>query len=70
MKAKTIIYLVIVVLFLILLIQNTVDVHFKIYFWETAVSRRIANPVILIIVYLLGYLVGRTRKKKNANPES
>ena len=70
MKAKTIIYLVIVVLFLILLIQNTVDVHFKIYFWETGISRRIANPIILIIVYLLGYLIGRTRKKKNANPES
>jgi uncharacterized integral membrane protein len=70
MKAKTIVVLVLVVLFLILLIQNTKVVEFNFYFWELSMSGIIFLPGILITGFIIGYLTAviRTKKKKSANP--
>ena len=70
MKAKTIVVLVLVVMFLILLIQNTEVVEFSFYFWELSMSGIIFLPGILITGFIIGYLTAviRTKKKKSANP--
>ena len=70
MKAKTIVVLVLVVLFQILLIQNTKVVEFNFYFWELSMSGIIFLPGILITGFIIGYLTAviRTKKKKSANP--
>ena len=70
MKAKTIVVLVLVVMFLILLIQNTEVVEFSFYFWELSMSGIIFLPGILIAGFIIGYLTAviRTKKKKSANP--
>jgi uncharacterized integral membrane protein len=69
MKAKTIVVLVLVVMFLILLIQNTEVVEFSFYFWELSMSGIIFLPGILIAGFIIGYLTAVIRtKKKSANP--
>ncbi len=69
MKPKTIIILVLIVLFLILLIQNTKVVEFKIYFWTISMSRIIIYPAILIIGFIIGYFMAIISKKKKGKNE-
>jgi len=64
MKPKTIIILVFILLFVILLIQNTRVAGFRILFWEFEMSRIILYPVILLIGFILGFILGIIKKKK------
>lgn len=65
---KVISALVLIVLFLILLFQNTQMVSVKIYFWEIAMSQIILIPLVLLIGFVAGYLVARF-KGKPAKPK-
>jgi putative membrane protein len=62
---------VLVVLFLILLIQNTQAVSLKIYFWEMSMPQIILITVVLLIGFIAGYVVatmtGKSRKRKAPN---
>jgi uncharacterized integral membrane protein len=57
-----------VVLFLILLIQNTQAVSVKIYFWEISMPQIILIVAVLLIGFIAGYVAarvtGRSRKRK------
>ncbi len=55
MKTKTIILLVAVGLFIILLIQNSGAVIYKIFFWEIKMSQVILAPVIFLLGFAAGY---------------
>jgi uncharacterized integral membrane protein len=69
---KFITTLVLIVLLVILLIQNTQAVSLKIYFWKISMPEFILIPVVLAIGFIAGYLVaimtGRSRKKKVTHP--
>jgi len=59
MKAKTLVVLILIGLFLVILLQNTEVVTFQLLFWEITMSRVLLILVIVIIGFLLGYIVGR-----------
>lgn len=57
MKAKFIVLLVILVLFLIFLFQNSRVVSLRFYFWEISMSQIIVIPLFLVVGFVLGYIV-------------
>jgi len=59
MKAKTIIVLILIGLFLVIMLQNTQVVTFKLLFWEITMSRILLILVIMIIGVGLGYVLSR-----------
>lgn len=63
MKPKIIFFLVIAVLFLIFLIQNTQVVTLRLYFWEISMSQIILIPLAILIGFVLGFIVGKISKK-------
>jgi uncharacterized integral membrane protein len=69
MKPRTIVLLVLIILFLIILAQNTQVVTLRLLFWKIEMSQVILVPVTMIIGFILGYLVatvarGTLGKKK------
>jgi len=65
MKAKTIIILILIGLFLVILLQNTQVVTFQLLLWEITMSRILLILVILIIGVLLGYTLGKRSSHGN-----
>jgi uncharacterized integral membrane protein len=63
MKWKIILGLVILALIVILLVQNTQEVNFSIFFWKISISQVILVPIILLIGILLGVLLVKARQK-------
>jgi uncharacterized integral membrane protein len=65
MKAKILIVAVLLTLLVILLVQNTQEVVFRIYFWKIGMSQVILVPLAVLVGFLFGYFVaklGRERK--------
>lgn len=71
---KFIIAMVLVVLVVILLFQNTQVVTLKLYFWEISMSQIILIPLVLFIGFLAGYgiarFTGKARKKEEQEPQT
>lgn len=65
MKPKTIIILVLLLLSLVILIQNTQVVTLRIFFWHMSMSRILLIPLLMIIGFAIGYLVAALRRKKS-----
>ena len=63
MKPKTIIILILIVLAIVILIQNTQVVEVQIFFWKIAMSRIIMIAFMLILGFVVGYLVANLQKK-------
>jgi len=63
MKAKTIIILVLIALFLIILFQNTQVVELRLLFWTISMSRIILFPLTLLVGIIIGFVLGRYVKK-------
>ena len=60
MKAKTIVLLVLIGLFLIILIQNTQVVTLQLLpFWEIAISHVILILLAMLIGFILGYIAAK-----------
>ncbi len=72
MKTKTIILLVLAALGIILLLQNTQVVTYRIFFWKIAMSQVILVPFIFIAGFITAVLVTRFewRRKKPQPPAS
>jgi uncharacterized integral membrane protein len=65
---KTIAILVVVVLFLVFLFQNTDVVTLHLYFWKVSMSQIILIPVVLLVGFACGFAVGKlTGRKKGQN---
>lgn len=62
MKPKTIIVLVLIVLFVIILVQNTQVIDVQIFFWKIAMSRIIMICFLLLMGFFIGYLVAKLQK--------
>jgi uncharacterized integral membrane protein len=64
MKTKLLIVGVLLVLLAILLIQNTQEVIFRIYFWKISMSQMILVPLAVIVGFFFGYFLAKTRNGK------
>jgi uncharacterized integral membrane protein len=65
MKAKSIIAVILLVLILVVIFQNTEVVSFRFLFWQISMSRIIWLLLVLIIGFAAGYFmrtVGRAAK--------
>ena len=56
MKPKTIFIIAIILLFVIIIIQNTELAGFQILFWKVEMSRAILLPIIFITGLIIGFL--------------
>jgi uncharacterized integral membrane protein len=59
MKAKTIVILIIAVLFLIILLQNTQVMTLRFYFWQLTMSRIVLLVVTLLVGFVVGFIVAK-----------
>ncbi|HBG61774.1 MAG: hypothetical protein A2306_04925 [Omnitrophica WOR_2 bacterium RIFOXYB2_FULL_38_16] len=59
MTIKKIILLILGIIFVIILAQNTQVLSMQILFWKISMSRIIFIPFIMIIGFIIGFLVGR-----------
>lgn len=64
MTFKNIIIVVISILFLTILLQNTEVITLRLIFWNISMSRIIFLPMVLIIGFVLGYLTSEIRRKR------
>ena len=59
---------ILIVLFLLVVVQNTQVVEFQFLFWKIGMSRIIVISFMMLIGFVIGYLVARmekdTKKKK------
>lgn len=69
MKAKLITLLIVLVLALIVLVQNTHVVSFRLLFWSVDMSMVVLVLLMLLIGFVLGFVVAKLtgRKKREAD---
>lgn len=67
MKLKYIIGLILAVLVIIVFIQNTQVVNYRVFFWRISVSQIILVPLTLLIGFAFGYLIAKIRKKRSTS---
>jgi uncharacterized integral membrane protein len=68
MKAKWIALLVVVVLALIILVQNTHVVAFRLLFWAVEMSLVVLVLLMLVIGFVLGFIVAKLMGRKKHQP--
>ena len=66
---KVIAIIVVIVLFVIFLFQNTSVVTLRLYFWEVSMSQIILIPLVLLVGFVVGFAVAKLtgRKKQGAS---
>ncbi len=64
MKTKILIVLVLLILLAIILVQNTQEVVFRIFFWKISMSQVILVPLAVIIGFLFGFFIAKGGMKK------
>lgn len=58
-KQKGILIGIAATLFAVILLQNTQVVSFKMLFWQVSMSRIILFPILVLIGFIAGYMVGK-----------
>ena len=66
MKTKILIVAVLLALLVILLVQNTQEVVFRIYFWKIGMSQVILVPLAVLVGFLFGYFVAKLGREKKS----
>ena len=64
MKAKNIVILVLIILFFIILAQNTSVVRLRLFFWEIGASQIVLIPIVMAIGFIVGFLVAKVTGKQ------
>ena len=67
MKPKVVALIVLAGLLLILIVQNTQEVVFRLYFWRIAMSQIILVPLAVFLGFFLGYALGRIDRRRKPN---
>jgi len=60
MQPKQIFGIIIGVLLIIVLLQNTQVVSFRFLFWQWSMSRVILFPLVLAVGILIGFIIGKS----------
>ena len=68
MRARSVVIIVLLILSLTLVAQNTQVVSFRLWFWDLTMSRVLLLAGSLAIGVIIGLLLGRPWKKKKAAP--
>lgn len=63
MKPKSISAIILAVLVLVIVIQNTQVVTLQLFFWQVHMSRIVLILVTLAIGVAIGYIIAKVRKK-------
>jgi len=63
MRLKTIFIIVITILLTIVIMQNNEPVYFKVLFFTTRTSKLLMMAIIAVIGFVIGYLVGRPKRR-------
>lgn len=56
MKAKIILFLVLVILAAIIFIQNKDEVTYRVFFWKITISQMVLLPLIALVGFFIGYI--------------
>lgn len=64
MKPKTIIFIILAIVFLIFLLQNTQIVTVQFLFWNFTMSRIILIALILLVGLILGFIIAEVRRRR------
>ncbi len=64
MKAKLILFAVILVLIAIVFLQNPGEVIYRIYFWRISLSQMILLPLTLLAGFALGFSLASLRRRR------
>ena len=64
MRAKFIVVLVLIALFLVILIQNIQPVTLRLFFWKIGMSQIILMPLTLVIGFIAGFIVAKATGNK------
>jgi len=64
MKAKILIVAVLLALLAILLVQNTQEVIFRVYFWKISMSQVILVPLAVLVGFFFGYFAAKMGREK------
>jgi len=62
MKPKWIAVLILAALFIIVLLQNTRVVTYRLFFWKLSVSQIILLPMAVALGVIIGFLIGRSSR--------
>ena len=65
MKPKIILIAVLLVLLGVLLIQNTQEIVFRVFFWQISMSQVILVPLAVLVGFILGYIAAKIEKKRD-----
>ena len=68
MRARSVVIIVLVILSLTLVAQNTEVVKFRMWFWTLEMSRVLMLAGSIAVGMIIGLLLGRPWKKKKAAP--
>jgi uncharacterized integral membrane protein len=64
MRAKFIVVLVLIALFLVILIQNIQPVTLRLFFWKIGMSQIILMPLTMAIGFIAGFIVAKATGNK------
>jgi uncharacterized integral membrane protein len=64
MKPKVVIILILLVLSLIFVIQNTTVVEVQLFFWKISMARIIMLSFLLLVGFIIGYLVAKFSEER------
>lgn len=64
MKAKAIVGIALVVLLVVLLVQNTAVVTYRLLFWTISLSQIVLVPLIAVLGFVIGYIAGSMRRRR------
>ena len=69
MKAKTIVVLVLIGLFLIILVQNAQVITLRLLFWEIGMSQIVLLSLAMVIGFILGFIVAKVTRGNHTKKE-
>ena len=64
MKIKTMLIIIITILFTVVIMQNTEPVPFEVLFAHFSISKMLLLLIVAVIAFLFGIYVGRPRKAR------
>jgi len=65
MKPKIIVALVLLILFLVIVVQNTQVITFNLLFWQLSMSQILVIMLTTVIGFVLGYLAATLRGRRS-----
>jgi len=69
MKTKIILLLVFLTLFAVIIVQNTQNIPFRVFFWSFDLPKVILVPLLFVLGFLFGFAVALAgSKSKKAKP--